>query len=375
MDYKNKTSDELVSILKQYKQYKELFLNSLDIIIVTDIEGKIVEATNAVETVLGYEPKYLIGQHISALFFQDETIESLQLINIIDKVITGRKIKLKSGEFLFMDITIETLDFETYKLMVTTFRDASERFKHENELKLMNEQLSESNKTKDKFFSIIAHDLKSPLTALLGYSEMLYEDANNLSIDEIIEYSRNMNNVSKNLFELLENLLSWSRIQRGSIDFEPELIEFFPLVKNIENLYAARFEQKNITFIKELNENDFVYADSNMLLTILRNLVSNSIKFTPNNGTIKIRFYQLQNYSVIDVFDNGIGLSKEMINEILITNGTKSRPGTDKEKGTGLGLLLSCDFIYRHNGTLDIKSTPNQETIFKILLPHKPVKR
>lgn len=374
MDYKNKTSEELILIIKQCEKYKKLFLNSLDIIIVTDIEGKIIETTNSVESTLGYKPEYLIGQHISDLFFQEDTLESLQLINIVDKVITGRKIKLSSGEYLFMDITIETLDFGTYKLIVTTLRDASERFKHENELKQMNDQLSESNKTKDKFFSIIAHDLKSPLTALLGYSEMLYEDATNFSLDEIIEYSRNMNNVSKNLFELLENLLSWSRIQRGSIDFEPELIEFTPLVKNIENLYAARFEQKNITFTKEIADDDFIFADSNMLLTILRNLISNSIKFTPNNGTIKINFYQLQNFSVIDVFDNGIGLSKEMINEILITNGTKSRPGTDKEKGTGLGLLLSCDFIYRHNGTLDIKSIPNQETIFKIILPHKPNK-
>lgn len=242
--------------------------------------------------------------------------------------------------------------------------------KNEEEILRISEELRIQNASKDKFFSIIAHDLKSPFTALLGYSEFLANDYDDLTDEEKREYSNSIHKVSRSMNNLLENLLEWSRIQTDRINIEPEVFDIFKTVHDVIELHSQNAEKKNIRLENRIEKNTLIFADQNAINTVLRNLVSNAIKFTECNGSVKV-YSQLteSNCVKITVEDNGIGMKEEEVEKLFKIDNSHTTLGTSEEKGTGLGLILSKDLIEKNNGTLEVESSPSGGSKFSFSLP------
>ncbi len=243
-------------------------------------------------------------------------------------------------------------------------------FSEKNEaLEKANQLLDEANNTKDKFFSIIAHDLKNPIGAIKSTSELLHNEFEHFDTSDIKESIEDIYKSSTSVQNLLDSLLTWSRSQRGMIEFNPEGFNLNLLVNNIYQLFDKSVEDKKIRLTKNIEEDFLVFADSNMLNTIIRNLVSNSIKFTPQNGEINISVYKENNKTILTISDTGIGISKENQEKLFNFGTNYSTLGTNNEKGTGLGLILVFEFIQKHNGDIKIDSEIGKGTKFIITIP------
>ncbi|MEN8119942.1 MAG: hybrid sensor histidine kinase/response regulator [Bacteroidota bacterium] len=241
-------------------------------------------------------------------------------------------------------------------------------------LKNTEQELRIANTAKDKFFSIIAHDLKSPFNALFGFSELLYENFDEYDTEEQKEFISHVHQGLKNTYKLLEDLLLWSRAQSGTIDFNPEKLNLFMLILETMGLLGQAASEKSIDLKNEIAENVIVEADKNMLATILRNLISNAIKFTPKNGAITINarlmiIEKAQSYAEISIKDNGVGIAKEKLSQLFEISKNVSTKGTENEDGTGLGLMLCKELIEKHTGKIWVKSEVGIGSEFIFSLP------
>lgn len=230
-------------------------------------------------------------------------------------------------------------------------------------------ELKELNAKKDKFFSIISHDLRSPFTAIVGFSRILVEDFHELPPDQIKSFAQNIYEASENVLKLLENLLYWSRLQTNRIQYEPQQLILKTVIDDIVGLYKANALEKNITFINKIPAAAIAWADKNMLDAVLRNLVSNALKFTRNSGTITIGGQKKEDLVEVYIQDNGIGISEENLSRLFKIDEHITTQGTNKEKGTGLGLILCKEFIERNGGTISVESKLNTGTNFIFTLP------
>jgi len=247
-------------------------------------------------------------------------------------------------------------------------QDITERIHTEIELKQSESQLREINATKDKFFSIIAHDLRGPFSVFLGFTEIMSLDIQNLTIEEIQNYSETMRDSATNLYRLLENLLQWSKMQQGTIPFNPEVWPLLQLIDESISMEPARSKGISITY--DIPDTIEICADNNMLQTVIRNLVSNAVKFTPKCGKISVSAKVLTDKSVeISVKDSGIGISQEMLGNLFKLDVQTNRLGTNGEPSSGLGLLLCKEFIEKHGGTIYVESVVGKGSEFKIILP------
>ena len=238
-----------------------------------------------------------------------------------------------------------------------------------NELAELNLKLEETNKNKDKFFSIVAHDLRSPFTGLLGFSEILSTEIETLTTDQIKNYVDYLSQSLKNVFRLLENLLDWSRVQTGQIKFVPENFNLEELVKRIVGIFQINASEKKINIEICVLSGLKVFADEDMVDITIRNLLSNAIKFTRPGGNIGIQTFQNDGMIEITISDNGIGIQPENLEKLFRINENISTQGTAKEKGTGLGLLLCKEFIEKNGGNIEVESIINKGSIFKFTLP------
>ena len=244
------------------------------------------------------------------------------------------------------------------------------------ELEAANKKLVESehnlkdlNATKDKFFSIIGHDLRNPLNALIGFSELIAANSREFSKEDIHRYSVIINESAKNIHQLIENLLNWSRAQTGNIDFSPAHIPLSDFVSEIHKVLKINADNKNIRIDIDIPETIKVFADKNLLSTILRNLISNAVKFTTEGGKVFITAEEDNGKILVSVTDTGIGMNQEQV-DLLFTLGTsKSTPGTTKEQGTGLGLILCKEFIEMHDGEIWAESEQGKGSTFKFTIP------
>jgi two-component system, sensor histidine kinase and response regulator len=232
-----------------------------------------------------------------------------------------------------------------------------------------NKNLSELNATKDKFFSIIAHDLKNPISNFRDLTKVLVENFTNLSDNDKVEYLTMMNISSERLFALLENLLEWSRSQRGLIQFNPVQLDLNYLIDNVISLMVSAATKKEINIAKNVPDEISLIADVNMLNTVIRNIVSNSIKFTEVKGCINIGAKNFDNYVEIFIEDTGIGISAENISKLFNIDSNISTLGTSNEKGTGIGLILCKEFVEKHNGKIWVESEINKGTKFTFVIP------
>lgn len=238
------------------------------------------------------------------------------------------------------------------------------------ELVEKNSELETSNIEKDKFFSIIAHDLRGPFNGFLGLTKLMAEDIDSLSNADVKNIAFSMKKSASNIYNLLENLLQWSRLRNSSISFNPSSFNLITILKeNIESCDITA-NNKEIKLLYDIPESLNVTADPNMFLTILRNLVSNAIKFTPKNGEVKISASKNEHdYIVIEVSDNGIGMSPNTINNLFKIDTSSNRRGTDGEPSTGLGLIICKEFVETHGGALWVESEEGKGSHFYFTLP------
>jgi signal transduction histidine kinase len=230
-------------------------------------------------------------------------------------------------------------------------------------------ELEKLNATKDKFFSIISHDLKGPLNSFTAFSKMLIDHTESLTKEEIQMLAREIDKNLKNLFTLLENLLEWSRSQTGNIDFKQETVDLNALLHQNRNLLNTQASNKGISIIYDNNDPVPVQAHKHSVNTVIRNLISNAIKFTPEGGTITLKTEQREGKIKISVQDTGVGMEPAIIQKLFRIDTKYSTTGTAHEKGTGLGLILCKDFIEKNGGTIGVESEPGKGSIFFFYLP------
>ncbi len=229
-------------------------------------------------------------------------------------------------------------------------------------------ELKALNASKDKFFSIIAHDIKNPLTGLMGFSEHIRRNYKEMNPDELLDVAEIMYTASRNLYALLENLLTWSRLQTGRMPHEPETFDLSDLTGQIISLQQANALQKGISVITE-GEKTKVYADRNMIHLVLRNLLSNAIKFTPSGGYIRISSLISGKMVEVSVTDNGLGMSDDEQQQLFRVDGYFTTRGTGNEEGTGLGLLLCKECVEKNGGIIKVESKKGEGSTFAFTVP------
>ena len=251
-------------------------------------------------------------------------------------------------------------------------KDISDRKLAEAEIKLKNELLQTINAEKDKFFSIIAHDLRGPLSAFLGATQTLIEEIQTITLEEIKKITISMKDSATNIYGLLENLLEWSRLKRGMMDFIPETFNVKQKTTACIGVLTESARKKEIKINYSLPEDLEIYADSHMFETVIRNLVFNAIKFTPKSGEISVwAASTIKNIVEIKICDSGIGMNKELISKLFLLNEKTNRKGTEGEPSTGLGLLLCKEFIEKHGGNIWVESEVGKGSIFSFTIPER----
>jgi two-component system, sensor histidine kinase and response regulator len=229
--------------------------------------------------------------------------------------------------------------------------------------------LQETNASKDKFFSIIAHDLKSPFQGLMGSSQILYEEYDELTDEEKKEFIKGIHRSSRDSFRLLENLLQWSSLQTGRMEFIPETFNVYEQISPTIDLLSQSARNKMILIENEIDKESSVMADINMFQTVVRNLISNAIKFTGTNGRVIVSSKEKNDLIEFSVKDNGIGMNAETASSIFRIDKNTTTLGTANEKGTGLGLFLCKEMIEMHNGRIWVESEPEKGSTFFFTLP------
>lgn len=250
-------------------------------------------------------------------------------------------------------------------------RDITERKKTESALIESERELKELNATKDKLFSIIAHDLRSPFNNIIGFSELLLEKVNDNTFTESEKFLNIINSSANNTLVLLDNLLNWAKSQTGKISFNPEKLVFSNIIMDVLKIEKPIAKAKNIALNYFTADEIEVYADENMLKIILRNLISNAIKFTKHGGEIRVFAILKKDWVEISISDNGIGMNEDKRKELFKITSNSSTIGTASEKGSGLGLLLCKDFIEKHKGEIWVESTEGKGSEFKFTVPLK----
>ena len=238
-------------------------------------------------------------------------------------------------------------------------------------LKDSEENLKILNATKDKFFSIIAHDLRNPFNALHGLTKHLLSNYNEFNKEEIQQSLEIIYNSADDLLELLENLLHWSRTQRGKIQFKPIKINLYEIVNKIFNLLSMNANKKEISLVNEIQSDCELIADYDMIMAILRNLISNAIKFSNSKNYVRISSQENNEFYEISVMDNGIGIAEEDIKKLFRIDVHHSTSGTFEEQGSGLGLILCSEFVERHHGKIWVESKLGKGSIFKFTISKK----
>jgi two-component system sensor histidine kinase/response regulator len=233
----------------------------------------------------------------------------------------------------------------------------------------MSQQLEAISKSKDKFISIIAHDLKNPFNAILGMLEMLLEDYEEFSDYEIIKYLHDLASSSKKAYKLLENLLQWSRSQFGVLEVYPEKFSMSSIVSDVVDVAEAQASNKNIHITKLVIDGLFGFADPEMINTVLRNLITNAIKYSFENTNIEVAAIEKNGFIEVRIKDQGVGISEESREKLFKIDEVVSTPGTNHESGSGLGLLLCKEFVEKNGGKIWVENNPEGGTLMKFTIP------
>lgn len=347
--------------------------------ILLDPNGNILKINDSLLKILGFTvSKELISQSI----FQFPFLKKTKIINSFSEAINSKQVifgesllRNNAGKNIYLDYHISPIFNELGELVKihAVATDITEEKRQEQIIVDSEKKLKELIATKDKFLSIIAHDIKNPFNAIMGFSNLLKDDYESFTNEERLQFITNISQASEDVFNLLENLLKWSWAQSGKIAFIPQSINLTDICNETLSLVKLQSDKKNIKIISELDSDIMVYADANMIRTVLRNLLSNAIKFTPNDGLIMLTYSLLikpeKKLLQICIKDSGVGMTKEIQSKLFKIEEKITSKGTNGENGTGLGLILCKEFVNKNGGEIWAESEENNGSKFCFTIP------
>ncbi|MGE5681975.1 MAG: PAS domain S-box protein [Bacillota bacterium] len=380
--------------LRSSQEHYRSLISKLPDYVFIQVEGKIVYVNEAMLKAGGYEPEDMLQKPV--FNFIDEKYHRF-VIEAINRRLSGYdsepieiEIILKSGKRRTVLTKGELIRYENKNALLIVSVDITQRRRAEEQLKAYArelrkskelleekaEQLSRSenelkniNASKDKFFSIIAHDLKGPFNGLLGFSNFLANDIDTLEKEEIQQFASDINDSAQSIFNLLNNLLEWARVQTESNYCKPEELTLVFEINHIINILRNNIEQKSISLNVDIDANIRVLADKQMLRSVIQNLAANAVKFTNPGGNITITAQNSEDYVQVSVSDTGIGINEQVLAKLFKIGENISTEGTNREKGTGLGLILSKEFVEKNGGKISAKSREGAGSVFSFTLP------
>jgi PAS domain S-box-containing protein len=373
------------ALKESVEKYKTVFENSAEGIILIDDTGTITDWNKFLENKTGFSKGNAIGKKIWNLHYSllteewkkkypKDTLEKIWM-NLINSL-SENEIVSKEGQYIGKEgILILTEDIicpmilSGKRNLCVIQRDLTERRKAEQDLMINEQQLKLLNATKDKLFSIIAHDLKSYFNTILGFSEVLKENLKVNDVEKSQNYLEAINSSAKNTLNLLANLLEWASTQTGQINFNPTTIILQPIIDEVVDLLDSSAKLKSISIRINIPDDTKVSADRNMLKTILQNLILNAIKFTNNGGSVNISAKLIQNAIEIVIADDGTGIDNATLEKLFTLNTIVPKEGTANEKGSGLGLVICREFVEKHGGKIRVESQSGIGSIFSFTLP------
>ena len=382
--YSNRT------FFKEWEEEMEisLFDNQSIYIAVFSIEGTLLFANKAMEEVLiSRSPNDLLNPRFSKLIHFPVTDKLIYKGYITfgqesqdDNFSLDSRVYRKNEIFLIIGTvdanlliahnkSMRLLNHQIIDLQRSLIKEKFELQKTLIQLKKANDSLNEANAAKDKFFSIIAHDLKNPFSVLLGFSDLLAQNLDDYDVQNVKEMISAIHQTSYQTYQLLEDLLLWSRSQLGKLSFNPEGVSLYEACQSVFELLEPLAQQKQIHIHYDVPQKLCVIADVGMLRTILRNLFSNAIKFTPQYGTVNLSVSIDHHYVEIAVTDTGIGMNESIQSKLWSLTSSVSRCGTNGEEGTGLGLQLCKEFVEKQGGKIWVDSVENKGSRFVFTLP------
>ncbi|MGE5457554.1 MAG: PAS domain S-box protein [Methanococcaceae archaeon] len=371
------------SLLYSNEFLDRIFDSSPISIWISNETGTLIRANRALFNTLHLEPVEITGKYN---IMEDNIVEEQGKMPLVRRVFengesarftmhydTSRllNVQLDAHISLFLDISISPIINQEGRVVNAIIQhiDITESKHQELRLAAYSEELKKLNATKDKLLSLLAHDLRGPFSGFMGLTETLAQSINSLTREEIAEFAAVLFATSKKIFELFTNLLEWSRLQTGRIKFRQEELDIYIEAENIRNLFSSAASAKSISILNNAAPECTVLADSNLLPTILRNLVSNAIKFTHPGGTITIDALDKDSAVEVSVADNGVGMTQETIEKIFRIDSGYTTIGTNGEEGSGLGMALCKELLEKNGSTITVQSEPGNGTTFKFLLP------
>lgn len=357
-------------------RFRNLFNQSAVGIAIIDKYFRIKDANAKLAEMLEIPVTELIGKTVADITHEKdprllEALNTNTLFEIKERSSFEKRYRTKSGKSFWGYIHTQTIrnNIGEIDYIIGSVTDISKIKDAENALREREKELRELNASKDRFFNIIAHDLKNPFNSVLGLSKIAYERAAKNDFSNIGEICRALYHTAKNSYNLLTNLLSWAMVQTGKIKFSPTEFDLKDLIADVEKLYQAQAMEKKIKLDIGIDEALYIYADRQMIHSVFRNLVSNAIKFTPPHGKITVTVFDSTELTRIDISDNGIGISEEDVKKLFDIDRETSTHGTENEEGTGLGLILCKEFASFHKGKISVKSTLGKGSTFSLSLP------
>lgn len=356
--------------------YYNTILNKIgDPVFVKDEQSRLLIVNDAFRDIFKLKREDIIGKTLAEHVPQEERESFLKIDkqvledgieNINEETLTvkGEKTQIISTR------KSRFIDADGKKYLIGVIHDITERKKSEDSHKENEERLKGLNTTKDKLFSIIAHDLRTPFDNIIGLTELILENA--IDFEESEKYIKILNSSAKNTLILLDNLLNWAKSQTGQLNYIPKKIFISNVILEIIALNKLHAETKKISIVYSSSTEIEVYADENMLRTVLRNLISNAIKFTNIGGKIHIYATLKQEHVEISIADNGIGINKEKSKMLFEIISNTTTVGTANENGSGLGLVLCKEFVNKNGGEIWVESEEGKGSDFKFTLPLHP---
>lgn len=357
-------------LVKSRERFRDLIELAVDGVLIGSNEGYVIDANSCFCSIAGRAKDDIIGKHITDSFFTPDSLNKspfrFDLLKKGEVVVNERSILRPDGTEIIIEMRTKMMPDGTYQ---SIFRDITKRKLVETEINLKNEELTRLNAEKDKFFSIIAHDLRSPFNGFLGLTEMMAEELSDMKLNDVKEMAVNMRDSAFNLFQLLENLLQWSQVHQGLINIKTEKFKLYQIINESLSIVREPAKFKEIKIINNIQTDTEVIADRNILQSIIRNLVSNAVKFTNKGGKIILASKINDNGNVeISITDSGIGMPQDMIYNLFSLNVKTNRAGTEGELSTGLGLILCKDFVEKHGGTISVISKEGKGSTFSFTL-------
>lgn len=341
-----------------------------------DLKGNLFKVNTQMASIFGYSTDELEQMNVNEIAHSESnTISSEFIQNATNGTISQTEFEKnyfhKNGSIVCCLVRSSLIKDENNNplFFISHIQDITDKKKVERTLLKQKEELQKLNSEKDKFFSIIAHDLINPFNSIINFSNLLEGHVKNKEHDEIEAISKIIHRSSNRMLNLLVNLMEWSQSKTGRMDFVPSHFEMEDLINDAILLFDETAKQKSIVIQKSIELSKPILADRNMLFTVVRNLISNAIKYSNINGIINITAQENKGVLDVSVSDNGVGIEYERIQKLFQLNEIYSTLGTEREKGTGLGLILCKEFIEKHNGRIWVESTINEGSVINFSIP------